>query len=86
MNKEKMRLKIEAFGEKKQLKKLASFLRTIQHLGNVGSTRTLKLWIDGDGATRMKFNFPDIKNQDEISFLNVDSEDKKEKPWIIWIE
>ena len=64
--KEYKKLRIEVIGYEDQLQKLAHFLKLAEYLGNIGSTRTLKLWIDGDGATRLKINFPDMEDQPKI--------------------
>lgn len=72
MNKKK--LKIEVIGYEDQLKPLAHFLRQMEYLGNIGATRTLHLWVDGDGSARMKVNFPDIKGK--IEPIDIDKEPK----------
>lgn len=56
--KELKKLNVEIIGEEEQLSQLAYFLKLVEYLGNVGATRTLKLWIDGDGTIRFKVNFP----------------------------
>ena len=63
----KKELLVEFTGEENHLNDLAYFLRLIEYLGNVGATRTLKLWIDGDGATRIKVNFPNMKDKIEVN-------------------
>lgn len=75
MKVENKKLRVEIIGEDEQLQKLAYFLRLVEYLGNVGSTRTLKLWVDGDGAARLHVNFPDIKDKIEVNenVLNNDS-------------
>lgn len=52
---------------------LVQFLKTVEHLGVVGSTRTLSLWVDGDGAGQMHFDFgtTDVK---DVKIPDVDSE------------
>ena len=64
--KEKKKLRIEVVGYENQLNVLAIFLRKMEYLGNIGSTRTLSLWVDGDGAASLKVNFLDMPEKIEI--------------------
>ena len=63
------KLRVEIIGQKEQLEKLAYFLRLVEYLGNVGASRVLKLWIDGDGAARLKVIFPDFIEKVEVNEL-----------------
>lgn len=60
MNREKKVMNVKISGYEDQLWQLAIFLRKIEYLGNVGSSRTLHLWVDGDGAARIKCEFPEL--------------------------
>lgn len=66
MKKENKKLIVEIIGREEHLQTIANFLRIAEYLGNIGSTRTLSLWIDGDGAARIKVNFIDTEKP-EIS-------------------
>lgn len=66
MSKELKKLRVEVVGYEDQLNTIAVFLRKIEVLGNIGATRTLKLWVDGDGAARLKMIFPDMEEKIEI--------------------
>lgn len=61
--KEIKKLRVEIIGYEDQLNTLAIFLRKIEYLGNVGSSRTLSLWIDGDGDARLKVEFPHMNEK-----------------------
>ena len=64
------KLKIEIVGTKKQLAVMVSFLKKLDYLGNTGSTDTIHLWCDGDGARRIKVIFPEIKKDIPIKSSN----------------
>lgn len=56
-----MEIEINGKGNKGQLLKLLAY---IEWCGNVGHTpKCLKVYIDGDGATRFNFKFKDKKTQ-----------------------
>lgn len=74
------KLRIEVYGKENQLHVLMMFLRKLEFLGNVGSTRTLHLWYDGDGSARIRVNFPDVKNKiPVIGYSNL--KDGEEETW-----
>lgn len=41
-------------GTPETLNQFEEVLSLIQYLGNVGASRTIKLWVDGDGSARIK--------------------------------
>lgn len=45
----------EITGKSNQLDILERILGRIEALGNMGCSRTIKIFVDGDGAVRMKF-------------------------------
>lgn len=51
----KIAITVEGYPE--QLSTLVHFLMTIEKLGALGASRTLKIWVDGDGAARLRFHF-----------------------------
>jgi hypothetical protein len=65
-------LKIEATGREENLNVLINFLRMVQYCGDVGSTRTIELWVDGDGAARMNFDFPEVLDLPEQKKQDID--------------
>lgn len=69
-------LKIEAEGDEENLIRLAQILKYIESLGNIGHTTSFKVWVDGDGAARLRFKFPDIKT--EVKLLEGMGEEPKE--------
>ena len=77
---DKKKLRIEVVGEESQLVVLMKFLRKLEFLGNVGSTRTLHLWYDGDGAARLKIDFPDIKGKITVDGFD-DLKDGEKETW-----
>ena len=44
----------EITGKPHQLSEIEGFLGAVQYLGDVGASRSLKIWIDGDGGARLK--------------------------------
>ncbi len=48
---------ISVYGSDFDLISFLRFIKTVQECGEVGATRTLKLWVDGDGAGAIKFDF-----------------------------
>jgi len=79
---EKKLLRVEIEGYEDQLNTLAIFLRKIEYLGNVGSSRTLSLWVDGDGSARLKVRFPDMKEKIEINMKALMAGGKTEKDFL----
>lgn len=58
-----MELDIKGSGNETQLLKMLAW---IEWCGNVGHTpKYLKVYIDGDGSTRWKFNFKDKEKQNK---------------------
>ena len=85
---EKKLLRVEIEGYEDQLEKLAYFLRIVDYLGGVGASRTLHLWVDGDGAARLNVNFPDMKEQPKVAsnYLRTEEEKGSEKELRFYID
>lgn len=75
---EKRYTTIKVTGREDHLTKFIQLCKTLKYLGSVGSTRTIKVWFDGDGAARLNFDYgdtdvsnveiPNINDPIEISF------------------
>lgn len=50
------KIKLEVTGTEKHLATFVQLCRTLDYLGNVGSTRSVHVWFDGDGAARLDFS------------------------------
>jgi len=74
------KLRVEIYGEQEQLSVLMMFLRKLEFLGNIGSTRTLHLWYDGDGGARLQVYFPDVKGKIPVRGYS-DLEDGEDETW-----
>ena len=46
---------IRVVGQMSELKEFVNLCKVIQHLGRMGSNRTIKLTVDGDGSGRLAF-------------------------------
>ncbi|MCP4410065.1 MAG: hypothetical protein GY807_20440 [Gammaproteobacteria bacterium] len=56
-------MKVELIGEGGDLIKLAAALRSMEYFGNIGASRDISLFIDGDGAGQVKVVFPDFDEE-----------------------
>lgn len=74
MKQEKKKLCVEITGYEDQLNTMARFLAFMQYCGDVGASRTLSLWIDGDGAARLKVDFIGTENRPEINDKEIDGD------------
>ena len=72
----KKKLKVEIVGGEAQLNVISNFLRQIEYLGDIGATRTLKIWVDGDGSGQIKVKFPTISEKLEPRKIERESEEK----------
>lgn len=65
-----MEVNITGQGNENQL---LTMLAWIEWCGNVGHTpKYLKVYIDGDGATRLRFNFKDKEHQEKYEQIRKD--------------
>lgn len=63
-------------GEKDQLDEVEKMFWFMQHLGQIGASRTFEVSVDGDGAARLEFERID-KNHDLIELKNMDNDLEK---------
>lgn len=68
---------MEISGSEEQLNIIAGFLAAVQWLGDAGASRTLSLWVDGDGGARLKTVFPDMENRPKIDPKSIGDNGKK---------
>lgn len=73
MNFKMKELKITAVGHESDLVELVRFLKTIHEASQIGATRTFKLWVDGDGAGVLFFDFPDARTH-QVETKDLDSD------------
>lgn len=52
-------INVKVTGNEENLAQFISLCKRIEDLGRVGSTDTIKVWVDGDGAARLDFDFKD---------------------------
>jgi len=60
---------IRIVGHKEELVDFIRLCKAIQHLGRVGSNRTIKLTVDGDGSGRLAFYSIDGGNEEDKTFI-----------------
>ncbi len=68
---------VEISGKEKQVLEILTMLRYIQWLGDIGHSTSFKVFVDGDGAARMKCDFKDFEkeiltNNMKIKLNNID--------------
>lgn len=54
-------LNVKIEGKPEQLVKIAAFLKAVAILGSYGASRSLQIWVDGDGAARLKVDFGTVE-------------------------
>lgn len=78
----KLKFKIECEMEAEQMVEFYSILKTMEFFGNIGRSRTINVFSDGDGIFRPKFKIEDIddvENEDEIILAIEEETYKKTK-------
>ncbi len=76
-------VKITNILNKDAVVELLKLFRTMEYFGSIGSSRTIKVNIDGDGAFNPKFKFNTSKLQEFYDKIEPISPDKKEDD--MWI-
>lgn len=51
---------LKVSGNEEHLARFLQLCKTLEYLGDVGATRTVKAWFDGDGAARLNFDSEDF--------------------------
>jgi hypothetical protein len=67
-------VRITGFPE--HVNKMLNVLRLIQFFGDLGTSRTIKIWVDGDGAARMKVERLDGEKMPEVTQKTVGESDE----------
>lgn len=58
----------------RQLAQFIGLCKIIEQLGAVGASRTIKLWVDGDGSARLRFDF----GETDVSGVEIPSFDEND--------
>ncbi len=59
------------------MKKFLTMLRYMEYLGNIGHSTDFKVWVDGDGAARIKMDVKDVKKREVEMNYNEKTEKTK---------
>lgn len=51
---------LKVSGNPEHLAQFLQICKTLEYLGDVGATRTIKTWFDGDGGARLNFDSDDF--------------------------
>jgi hypothetical protein len=63
---EKKKVTIELVASEDQIVQFLRLCGIIQNLGQLGASRSIKLFVDGDGAARLKFTLRDEKQTHDV--------------------
>lgn len=67
MSVQKVSADVRIIGFPEHVNKMLNVLRLIQFFGDIGTSRTIKIWVDGDGAARMKVERIDGETMPEVT-------------------
>lgn len=68
---ERLYTNVKIIGTEKNIVNFVKLCKTMQQFGAVGHSDTINVWVDGDGASRMKFEFEN-KGLDNITVQSYD--------------
>jgi hypothetical protein len=80
----KSRIALEIVGYETELRELIHVLKCFQKCGQLGTHRTFKVSVDGDGSGRLTFLYKNEQGEDEI-FPTDDIDLNKEEKRNLWI-
>ena len=52
---------LKVYGDEKQITQFLEFCKKMEYMGNIGSSRVVPVYVDGDGRGRLRFDFGNFK-------------------------